>query len=203
MQRREGKPPSPPNGTPVLRGEKVVLRPKSVADAFTDYTWRRDPELSRLDAALPLVASYKDYLANYQDEFNYVDPRKLRFAIEVEGAHVGNCVLFNLDLSRGETEMGIMIGDRRYWNQGYGSDAIQTLLNYAFAHFGLRRIYLYTLEWNIRAQKCFQKCGFKARERVRHEGSSFIVMEVHRSEWEERQRRVASAPQEKPGASAS
>ncbi len=201
MERREGRPSAPRNDMPVLCGQKVTLRPKRAADAFTDYTWRRDPELSRLDAASPLVASYQDYLANYLDEVNYVDPRKLRYAIEVEGVHVGNCVLFNLDLDRAETEMGIMIGDRRYWNQGYGSDAIWALVNHAFAHFGLRRVYLYTLEWNIRAQKCFQKCGFKACERVRHEGSTFIIMEVLRNEWEERRSKFAVAPQEEPGTS--
>lgn len=198
MERKQANPPIPQASGVVLQGSRVFLRPKRVSDSLEDYAWRRDPELSRLDAASPLVASYKDYLANYLDEFNYPDPRKLYFAIDVDGVHVGNCLLFNLDRSKGQSEMGIMIGDCCYWNQGYGSDAVDTLLHYAFISLGLRRIYLYTLDWNLRGQRCFQKCGFKACRRERHEGSTFIIMEIFKKDWEEQRWKLATTQQKGP-----
>jgi hypothetical protein len=45
-----------------LRGAKVVLREKRPEDAENDYIWRSDPELARLDAALPLTMTFDRYM---------------------------------------------------------------------------------------------------------------------------------------------
>lgn len=177
-----------------LRGLRVALRPKRTSDAVADYAWRRDPELCRLDAASPLVVSFPDYLASHAEDLSYPSPSRVRFAIDVDGKHIGNCMFFDIDPVQGQAEMGIMIGDRRYWDQGYGADAITTLLEYGFTQMGLRRIYLYTLDWNIRAQRCFRKCGFSVSGRLRREGSTFIVMDVLREQWQPRVRARPASP---------
>jgi RimJ/RimL family protein N-acetyltransferase len=46
-----------------------------------------------------------------------------------------------------------------------------------FREKGLRRMLLHTLEWNVRAQRCFQKAGFVARGLVRRDGHDFLLME--------------------------
>jgi RimJ/RimL family protein N-acetyltransferase len=73
-----------------------------------------------------------------------------------------------------------MVGEKEYWNQGYGTDAILTLLHYIFSNTNLERIYLKTLDWNKRAQKCFTKCGFRASSLLKIEEHTFIIMEIHR-----------------------
>ena len=73
-----------------------------------------------------------------------------------------------------------MIGDRDYWNQGYGADVITTSLEHAFSQTDLQRVYLKTLTWNIRAQKCFQKCGFSAYGRLTRGDHDFILMKIDR-----------------------
>jgi RimJ/RimL family protein N-acetyltransferase len=75
--------------------------------------------------------------------------------------------------------MGIMIGDRAYWSRGYGSDAIITSLNHVFSQTDLKRIYLKTLDWNIKAQNCFKKCGFSTCGQLIHGDHYFILMEIH------------------------
>ena len=45
-------------------------------------------------------------------------------------------------------------------------------------------MYLHTLEWNHRAQRSFEKCGFMARDRVRRDGKTFVLMELSRARWE-------------------
>ncbi|GAG49070.1 unnamed protein product, partial [marine sediment metagenome] len=84
---------------------------------------------------------------------------------------------YNLREAMGEAELGITIGDRRYWGQGYGSDAVQALVRLVFREKGLRRMLLHTLEWNVRAQRCFEKAGFVPRGRVRRDGRDFLLME--------------------------
>ena len=77
-----------------------------------------------------------------------------------------------------------MIGDRDYWNQGYGTDVVNTLVSHVFSTTSLKRIYLHTLTWNLRAQKSFQKCGFVPLREVKRSGYEFLLMELTRDRWE-------------------
>ena len=168
----------------MLLGQKIKLRPKCLGDATNDYAWRIDPELSRLDAVAPLSLSLEEYLKGYAAELSLFGNRETHFAIEtLDGKHIGNCAYFKIDKIKKEAELGIMIGDRDYWDRGYGTDAIMTLLNHIFSETNLNRIYLKTLDWNIRAQKCFQKCGFVPYGRLIKDGYNFVVMEIYRPEF--------------------
>lgn len=80
-----------------------------------------------------------------------------------------------------------MIGDRDYWDRGYGADTVANLLDYVFRKTKLNRLYLKTLVANKRAQKCFAKCSFTPYGRLQKDGYSFILMELHREDWEKRQ----------------
>lgn len=173
-----------------LTGSKVRLRPKRLQDAVNDYSWRCDAELCRLDAAVPILCSFREFLENYVEELHR--PSLIyRFAIEtLDGKHIGNCSYFNIDEAKSEAEMGIMLGDRAYWNHGYGTDAILTSLNHMFSQTKLERIHLKTLSWNFRAQKCFQKCGFVPCGQLIRGDHTFIIMEIHRSAEPQRQTRL-------------
>jgi ribosomal-protein-alanine N-acetyltransferase len=165
---------------PVLIGKEAKLRPKRLQDAANDYSWRQDAELCRLDAATPLLCSFEEFLENYVEDL-YRPNLSYRFAIEtLDGRHIGNCSYFSIDETKKEAEMGIMIGDRAYWNRGYGADVILTSLNHIFSQTNLKRIYLKTLNWNIRAQKCFQKCGFAPCGQLIRGDHTFILMETYR-----------------------
>ncbi len=162
----------------VARGRRVVLRRKRLSDAKDDYAWRSDEELARYDAVPPLRISFSDFLASLVAQLRYPDAARRSYAIEDEdGRHIGNAMYYNLREAMGEAEVGITIGDRRYWGQGYGSDAVQALVKLVFREKGLRRMFLHTLEWNVRAQRCFQKAGFVPRGLVRRDGRSFLLME--------------------------
>jgi RimJ/RimL family protein N-acetyltransferase len=162
----------------VARGELVVLREKRLGDAHNDYRWRTDAELARYDAARPFAATYHDYLALYRDELAYPSPYRRSLAMEdFAGRHIGNVMYYNIDTIRREAEIGITIGDRDYWSKGYGTDAVRTLLRHIFRVTGFRRVYLKTLDWNTRAQKAFEKAGFRVCGRSRRGGNSFVVME--------------------------
>ena len=166
-------------------GEKVVLREKLLSDAEDDYGWRTDEELATLDATRPLRMSFNDFLRYTREEMDYPSPRSRRFAIDThDGKHIGNCMYYDIDLRRGQAELGIMIGDRDYWSKGYGTDSVNTLLTHIFTSTTIDRVYLHTLEWNQRARNSFAKSGFKEIRPVRRNGLDFIYMEVWRTEWE-------------------
>jgi len=165
----------------VIRGENVVLRVKRLEDAESDYAWRKDPELATYDAARPITTPFEDYVALYQDDLERPSPFRRSFAVEdMEGNHIGNVMFYNIDVVRGEVEVGITIGDRRYWGRGYGSDALAALTRYLFANTSITRLYLKTLDWNARAQRSFQKAGFSQYSTSRRSNGTFILMELRK-----------------------
>ena len=171
----------------MISGSKVILRDKRLADAQNDYTWQTDPALAQLDAAPLLATTFSQYLSDYISELRYSSPTRCRFAIEtLDGQHIGNCTYYGINEAKGEAELGIMIGNRDYWDKGYGADAVTTLLSYIFRRTNLKRIYLKTLDLNHRAQRCFQKCGFIPYGHITKDGFSFVLMEIHYKQWGER-----------------
>jgi len=170
----------------MLKGRKVILREKRTEDAHNDYTWRCDPELARLDAAPPLAAPFSWFMASYSEELRYLSSGQRRLAVEtLDGKHIGNCMYYDVDEEKKQAELGILIGERDYWDKGCGTDAVTTLVNHIFETTDLERIYLSTLDWNVRAQKCFKKCGFMPCGQLIRGGDNFIVMEIRRS-WLEK-----------------
>jgi RimJ/RimL family protein N-acetyltransferase len=166
-----------------MQGQKVKLRPKKLGDLINDYAWRCDPDLARFDARPLQIIPFPDFLASYIHELT-PSFDSCRFAIEtLEGKQIGNCMYFNLDQNAGQVEIGIMIGDRAYWNQGYGTDTIKALVDHIFNTISVTTVCLHTLNWNIRAQHCFTKCGFSSCGFLLRDGYSFIRMETTRSHW--------------------
>ena len=169
----------------MINNSRIRLRPKRLSDAKEDYAWQTDPELCKLDAAEALDMSYQQYLSEYTFELCYPSSNRHEFGIDtLEGQHIGNCVYYNVNQSESKTELGIMIGNRVYWNQGYGAEAVTMLLSHIFDKTSLKRVYLTTLEWNIRAQTCFKKCGFTGCGRLVRDDYNFLLMAIHREEFQ-------------------
>ncbi len=172
----------------MISSSKIILREKTLAGAWNDYTWETDPELAQLDAAPVVDITFSEYLSDCAKELHNPIPTSYRFAIDtLDGKHIGNCSCYNVSETKGKAELGIMIGNRDYWNKGYGTDAVTTLVNYIFRQTNLNRIYLKTLESNTRAQKCFQKCGFTPYGHLVKNRFKFVLMEIHRDQWQEQQ----------------
>lgn len=179
----------------VSAGRKVRLRQKRVEDAADDYRWRVDPELAELDAASAIRTPFEEFVRQYKDEMRYPTLWVRRFAVEtLDGRHIGNCMVYDLDMVSGEGEVGIMIGDRDYWGKGYGRDAMAQLVEQCFRMDAMRRLYLHTLEWNARARRAFAACGFREVRPVRRGGKAFTFMELTKAEWEAIRDRVLGAP---------
>jgi len=166
-------------------GSKIKLRGKKLSDVRNDYIWQSDTELARLDAAPVLSVSFPVYLLDYTAQLHDSGSKRYPFAVEtIDGKHIGNCICYDVNEGKGEAQVGIMIGDRNYWDKGYGTDAVTTLVDHIFLNTNLKRIYLKTLDWNLRAQKCFKKCGFTPCGQLNRNGNNFVVMELRCEQWQ-------------------
>ena len=167
-----------------IKGDRATLRSKRISDAWNDYQWRTDPELSDLDAADPLNLAFIDYERFYHQDLRKGNQRSLRFAIEDEnGQHIGNCMCYDYNERRMQAEFGIMIGDRDYWGRGYGTDATKILVSHIFTATDIRRLYLHTLASNQRALRAFESAGFRRYDHIWRDGKSFVQMELLAHEW--------------------
>ena len=168
---------------PTLTGGKVRLRPRRVEDASDYYRWRTDAKLCQLDATTPIEYSFSEFLERYSTEIEYPG-MSYNYAIEtLDGRHIGECGLFHIDLLSSNAEIGILIGEREYWDRGYGYDCMQTFLHHIFQSYDLNMIILRTLDWNIRAQSCFKKCGFEICGELLKGDYTFIIMRITRERF--------------------
>ena len=103
--------------------------------------------------------------------------------------------------SHGEAWVGIGIGARDDWGKGYGTDAMETVLRYAFEELNLHRVSLDVFENNPRARRSYVKAGFsvegRERQALHRDGrrSDIIVMGILRDEWRQRQARYQDEAQ--------
>jgi len=168
-------------------GSKVKLREKKLSDVRNDYRWQSDLELARLDAAPVLMMSFSIYLLDYATALHHSTFNRYPLAVEtLDGKHIGNCTCYDIDEKKGEAQLGIMIGERDYWDNGYGADAVNTMVDHVFQTTSLHRLYLKTLDWNQRAQKCFTRCGFTPCGYLKRNSHNFVLMELTRESWEKR-----------------
>ena len=91
------------------------------------------------------------------------------FAIELRKSKelLGVCGLFGMQKINRKAELMITLFDESNRGQGYGSEALQLLLDYGFNQLNLHRIVLFTHEINKRAQQVYEKVGFKPGGRRR------------------------------------
>jgi RimJ/RimL family protein N-acetyltransferase len=175
----------------MIVGERVRLRPIEREDLPRYVRWFSDPEVRRhLLLYLPFsLAQEERWFENLLNRLEKGDDVLL--AIETaDGVHIGNIGLHSIDWKNRSTELGIAIGEKEYWGQGYGTDAIRTLLGLAFEEMNLHRVFLRVDIDNERGIRCYEKCGFHRdgtlREAIFREGQyhdqlmmSVLVSEYH------------------------
>lgn len=144
-----------------LTGTKCYLSPCSLQDAELWTTWLNDPEVTIPlgDEAYELITqtnqenTIKEITADGNKVFTIVDRET--------DQPIGRCLLFFINHVDRRAMMGIFIGEKAYWNQGYGTEATQLLLDYAFNLLNLNRIELGVFSFNQRGINAYKKAGFK------------------------------------------
>jgi len=152
----------------MILGQKVRLRAIERDDLPTFVRWFNDPEVRHyLTAYMPMSLAEEEKW--FEGQLQKQDGRI--FAIEVidgdQPIHIGNVGIHDVDWKNRAAEVGIVIGEKDYWGKGYGTDALKTLLRFAFQEMNLHRVQLRVHDYNARALRCYEKCGFQHEGRQR------------------------------------
>jgi RimJ/RimL family protein N-acetyltransferase len=175
-----------------LSGERVRLCAMEVeAMAEASARWSRDSEYRRLqdsDPALPV--SVAEARAHFADEAP--SDGEYHFAIHtLEPDRLIGFVSLWLRWQHADAWLGIGIGDRADWGQGYGTEALRIALRYAFEELNLHRVSLTVLGANPRAQRAYEKAGFvvegRQRSQNQYDGRRIddVFMGILREEWKD------------------
>ena len=86
---------------------------------------------------------------------------KLAVCLTNNNLHIGNVYLTDINYINRTAESHILIGNREYWGQGLGSDALKQILHYGFEERGLNRVYAHINADNAASLRLHEKCGYK------------------------------------------
>ena len=173
-----------------LVGAKCYLSPVSLEDAAKWTQWDNDLEVTIPlgdEAYTPYPAEktrqiIEDVVRSQGHIFSIVD-------LETDEL-IGRCMLFDIDQVNRRAMLGIVIGEKDYWDKGYGQDATRLLLDYGFNLLNLNSIMLGTFSFNARAINCYKRVGFKEIGRRRQariigdEKYDAVLMDILAEEFE-------------------
>ena len=176
----------------MIVGKKVRLRAIEREDIPTFVRWLNDREVTRyLLVNSPFSKAMEEQW--FEGQLKRPPAEGQVLAIEVQSGEewmpVGNVGLHNVDSIGRSAEFGIFIGEKAYWNQGWGKKATRLMLKHGFENRSLNRIYLHVYENNPRAVKAYETAGFVRegvlRQAVFKNGRylDLIVMSVLSNEW--------------------
>lgn len=142
-----------------LVGDRIYLSPRSVEDAELFTEWMNDFNTTDYIGRSCKVIDVESEKIFLSENLN----KEASFAIiNLENDQmIGTVSLEKINHIHRTGTLGIFIGDKNFRENGYGTEAIRLILEYGFKYLNLNNIDLKYLEFNHRAGRCYEKCGFK------------------------------------------
>lgn len=150
---------------PTLVGTRVRLAPLESRHAAAVFDSLHDPESRRLTGthATFTLDRIERFCASRADQDDRLD-----FAIEdiATGEYAGGLAVMDVDADNETAGFRIDVVER-FQGRGYGPEAIRMMLRYAFDEVGLHRVSLEVFDFNDRARRAYERCGFVLEGRLR------------------------------------
>lgn len=143
-----------------FEGRLIRLRAREPEDEPLLHQWFNDPEVTEhLSLRYPLSHRTEREFIESVSDLSYGNAS---FAVEtLVGRMIGGCGLEKASPENRNAVLGIAIGDKAFWDGGYGTDVMRTLCRFGFELMNLHRIQLDVFDGNDRAIHVYEKLGFK------------------------------------------
>jgi RimJ/RimL family protein N-acetyltransferase len=159
---------------PALITDRLILRVYEEADWAAAHEYGGDAETSQYQAWGPNTEDETRQFIQRCIEGSEQPKEKGYFyaiALKADRAMIGGCNLCYTDRVNREAMIGYTLS-RRYWNQGYTTEAAAALLRFGFEDLGLHRIISWCTPENIGSWRVMEKIGM-SREGQEHEAAWF------------------------------
>ncbi len=175
----------------MIYGERLRLRASEREDLPRFVAWLNDPEVRQyLLMNSPLSLTQEERW--FESMQNRPAPEQV-LVIEIREGEgwraIGTTSFIDVNWVSRSAEVGIFIGEKACWNQGYGRDVMRLMLQYGFESLNLNRIFLHVVDQNVRGIKAYEHAGFQHEGRLRQADykdgryNDLLVMSVLREEW--------------------
>jgi RimJ/RimL family protein N-acetyltransferase len=184
--------PDPISPQPILRGEKVWLRAIEPSELIEGARLLSDAEIAHfVGFKAPLSRAGAERFAAKVMEQGGRNATFFMFGIVPLGEEtlIGNVSLRDVDQLNGSAELAIVVSVPGRLGQGYGTDAVNAILDYGFGELRLERIELRVFDYNTRAIRSYEKSGFQTDAVQRHARfhrgvhHDVLVMSILRGDW--------------------
>lgn len=143
-----------------IQGKNVVLRAISMKDANLLMDLINDAETEKMLGGSSFPVSLEGQEKWISVQTGRIDVLRCIVALKENEEGIGTVILSDIDTKNGVAQVHIKMDKQHGRGKGYGSDALNTIVNYAFGEMRLNCIYADVLEYNTVSQKLFEKCGF-------------------------------------------
>ena len=175
---------------PLLRGEKVTLRPARENDAEHFVRWFADMDVTRFLARRMAIS-----LQQEQEFLKKIGESKddVWWVIEVADQPIGATGIHSINWLDANGTTGIVIGEKGSWGKGYATDAMRLRTRYAFRELNLHKLMTEVDAENEASRKALERNGYRTvgvrREQTFREGKwhDRWVAEVLCADWEKTQ----------------
>ena len=141
-----------------IKGKKVYLTEGITENGYSSFLkWFTDIDVMRYIGFAKRVLGFKtiEEVKSFVSELD----DGIFFEIYAYDNLIGYTSLSRFDGD--ECELGIVIGEKEYWNKGLGQEATRLTMGYAFGTLGMKRIVLSTSGLHEAAIRMYESCGFK------------------------------------------
>ena len=146
---------------PFLDGNLTLLRGLTEEDLDGPMSqWSNDREVTRMlyrgafpETRATAAAAMAAVAAN---------PREVEMAIEdkATGRHIGITGIHSMNPIAHSAEFRVLIGEKDFWNGGYGTEVTQLMVAYGFEVLNMHKVWLGVTSDNVGAVRCYDKVGF-------------------------------------------
>jgi RimJ/RimL family protein N-acetyltransferase len=179
-----------------LIGQRVLLRALEERDLDPIWEAYKDLDLELITSGDSPPVSDRQVKAFWFERIDHPAHGMYYFAIEPlpgqkwEGQFAGMCNLHEVDMRNRHAELALWLAAPELRGLGYGTDAIRTILAYAFEVPRLDKVHLGAYDFNEGGLRSYERVGFRyegrLRQQIYYQGRYWDEwpMRILRSEWD-------------------
>lgn len=171
---------SPPAAA--LNSERLALRQLSIAWLDEVEAMVNNAELNRLTATTKTFSRQvlQDWLLSRPSQTSRCDWAIIH---QESGEFAGEVVLNELDEAKNSMNLRISLAEEKWLGQGFGTEALDLVLRYAFDELELNKVTLSVLTSNERAKASYAKLGFVPGREYSEGKFRFLRMSINKLQF--------------------
>lgn len=164
----------------IIHGDKVILRAVEETDNAMLLSLINDPDTEMMLGGSSWPVSEVEQLKWFEHQERSRDVLRCIVALQEDGKAIGTIILSDIDQKNATGHIHIKMSKDGGRGKGYGTDAVNTMVQYAFEELRLNCIYANILSYNEASIKLFERCGFRRdgilRQRVFKKGQFYDLL---------------------------